>query len=70
MTVIEYFNPYPEAMLAHLGNLRWIGRGVKCEVDYWPLMAEWIECKTEFFTIEANCIEVFELIGEFSWKGI
>ncbi len=68
MRMVEYFNPYHEAMLAHLGNLRWIRRWVKGEADYWPLMAEWIECKTEFFTIKTNCIEVFKLIEEFSWK--
>ena len=70
MKMVEYVNPYPEAVLAHLGKLQWIRAGVEGEVDDWPLMSEWIECKTDFFTIKTNCTEVFELIEEFSWKGI
>lgn len=57
-------------MVAHLGNMRWIRGGIKDEADHWPLMAEWIECKTEPITVESNCIEVFELMEEFSGKVI
>ena len=67
---IVKLNPYYETLLAHLGKLQWIRAGVKGKVDYWPLMAEWIECKTEVFTIESNCIEVPKLTNAFSGKWI
>ena len=57
-------------MLAHLGNLRWVRGRVKGEVDHWPLVAEWVECKAKVFAIESNCIEISELMEKFSWKGI
>jgi len=57
-------------MFAHLGNLRWIRGRIKGEIDHRPIMAEWVECKTEVVAIESNCIEVSELTEEFSRKSI
>ena len=56
-------------MLAHLGNMQCIRGGVKGEVDHWPLMAGWVECKTKMFAIESNRIEVSELMEGSVGKG-